>query len=112
VGDVIDGPNRANLAMTWVGSLPNRDEVATRVSPLTYVRAGLPPILTIHGDADTVVPYQHAVRLRDALTKAGVANDLLTIPGGKHGGFTPEERTRIYTTIRAFLARHGLLEGK
>ena len=26
------------------------------------------------------MPYQHAVRLHDALTKAGVANQLLTIP--------------------------------
>jgi acetyl esterase/lipase len=31
VGDVIDGPHRANLAAQWLGSLPNRDEVALRV---------------------------------------------------------------------------------
>ena len=108
VYDVIEGPNRANAAMTWFGSLPNREEIAERVSPLTYVRAGLPPILTIHGDADRVVPYQHAVRLHDALTKAGVPNQLLTIPGGGHGNFTPEQRTMIFTTIREFLAKHKL----
>jgi dipeptidyl aminopeptidase/acylaminoacyl peptidase len=78
------------------------------VSPLTHVRAGLPPILTIHGDKDLLVPYAHAVRLHDALTKAGTANQLLTIPGGGHGGFTPEERTKIFTTIREFLTKHGL----
>ena len=49
------------------------------------------------------MPYQHAVRLHDALTKAGVPNQLLTIPGGGHGNFTPEQRTRIYVTIREFL---------
>ena len=112
VGDVIDGPNRANAAMTWLGSLPNRNEIARRVSPLTYVRAGLPPILTIHGDADRVVPYQHAVRLHDGLTKAGVPNQLLTIPGGGHGNFTPEQRTTIYVTVREFLAKHGLSDAK
>ena len=63
VADVIDGPHRANLAAQWLGSLRNRDEVARRVSPLTYVRAGLPPILTIHGDSDQLVPYQEPVRL-------------------------------------------------
>ena len=110
VGDVIDGPHRANAAVQWLGSLPNKDEIARRVSPLTYVRPGLPPILTIHGDADTVVPYQHAVRLHEALSKAGVPNQLLTIAGGKHGGFTPEERTKIFVTIREFLARNGLGE--
>jgi len=32
----------------------------------------------------------------------------VTIAGGKHGGFTPEERTRIYLSIREFLAKNGL----
>jgi acetyl esterase/lipase len=108
VADVIDGPHKANLAVTWLGSLPNKDEVAKRVSPLTYVRPGLPPILTIHGDMDQLVPYDEAVRLHAALTKAGVINQLLTIPGGRHGNFTPEERTKIFSTIRDFLAKNGL----
>jgi len=110
VADVIDGPNQANLAVTWLGSLPNKDEIAKRVSPLTYVRPGLPPILTIHGDQDRLVPYNHATRLHEALTKAGVPNQLLTIPKGGHGNFTPEERTRIFATIREFLKKHGLAE--
>jgi acetyl esterase/lipase len=109
VYDVIEGPNRANAAMTWFGSLPNREEIAKRVSPLTYVRAGLPPILSVHGDADRVVPYQHAVRLHEALNKVGVPNQLITIPGGGHGNFTPEQRTMIYTTIREFLTKHKIL---
>lgn len=108
VNDVIDGPNRANAAMTWFGSLPDRAGIATRVSPLTYVRAGLPPILTVHGDKDTVVPYEHAVRLQAALNKAGVKNKLLTIPGGGHGQFKPDERTMIFAQIREFLTASGL----
>jgi acetyl esterase/lipase len=108
VADVIDGPHKANLAVTWLGSLPDRDEIAKRVSPLTYVRPGLPPILTIHGDADQLVPYDEAVRLHAGLTRAGVTNQLLTIPGGRHGNFTPEERTKIFATIREFLAKNGL----
>ncbi|HUK34456.1 MAG TPA: alpha/beta hydrolase [Vicinamibacterales bacterium] len=108
VADVIDGPHKANLAITWLGSLPNKDEIAKRVSPLTYVRPGLPPILTIHGDQDPLVPYDEAVRLHAALGNAGVVNQLLTIPGGKHGNFTPDERTKIFATIRDFLAKAGL----
>jgi len=111
VNDVIDGPNRANAAMTWLGSLPNRAEIATRVSPMTYIRKGLPPILTIHGDADRVVPYPHGVRMHEALNKVGVPNQLVTIPGGGHGNFTPEQRTMIYATIRQFLAKNGLNVG-
>ena len=110
VPDVIDGKNRAAAAVRWFGSVPNpaRMELAKRVSPLTYVRAGLPPILTIHGDADTTVPYPEAVALHAALAKVNVPNQLVTIPGGKHGGFTPQERDRIYLTIREFLAKNGL----
>ena len=108
VNDVVDGPHRANLAMQWMASLPNREELARKVSPLTYIRAGLPPILTIHGDADTTVPYPQAVKLHEALAKAGVTNQLLTIPGGRHGNFTSAERTRIFIAIREFLAKNGL----
>ena len=56
-----------------------------------------------------MVPYQHAVRLHEALNKVGVPNQLITIPGGGHGNFTPEQRTMIYTTIREFLAKHKIL---
>jgi acetyl esterase/lipase len=108
VVDLLDGPNRKTYAVAWLGNAPNRDEIARRVSPLTYVRAGLPPILTIQGDADPTVPYSHSLRLREALNKAGVDNELITIQGGKHGMFTPEERIRIYTGVRQFLQKHGL----
>jgi acetyl esterase/lipase len=109
VGDLLSGPNRKTYAVTWLGSLANPQEVAKRVSPLTYVRKGLPPILTIHGDADPTVPYEHGVRLHKALDKAGVVNELLTIPGGKHGGFTNEETLKIQQTIDGFLQKHGIL---
>ena len=106
VADVVEGPNRSTLAASWMGSRPDWQDVSRRLSPLTYVRAGLPPILTIHGDADTIVPYAQGERLHEALTKAGSPNQLLTIPGGRHGGFTVEQRTRIYQTIREFLTKH------
>ena len=64
--------------------------------------------MTIPASADTTVPYEQAVRLHAALDKAGLTNRFLTIPGGKHGNFTPEERTRIYIAIREFLGKAGL----
>ncbi|MGE0887082.1 MAG: alpha/beta hydrolase fold domain-containing protein [Blastocatellales bacterium] len=108
VNDLLEGANQKGYAVQWLSSLPDREAIAKRVSPLTYVRSGLPPILTIHGDADPTVPYSHATRLKEALDKAGVPNQLLTIPGGKHGRFSKEESLKIYATIRAFLTKHGL----
>ncbi len=108
VGDLLDGPNRKSYAVAWLSSMPDREEIAKRVSPLTYVRPGLPPILTVHGDADPTVPYSHGLRLQEALEKAGVPHEMLTIPGGKHGGFTNEERAKVFTAIRAFLTKNHL----
>jgi acetyl esterase/lipase len=110
VEDLLDGPNMKTYAVTWLSSMENRRDIARRVSPIHYVRSGLPPIITIHGDADPTVPYAHAVRLHEALEKAGVANALVTIPGGRHGGFNREQTLRAYSEIEKFLAVHNLMK--
>lgn len=111
VNELLEGEHMKPYAVTWLGSTPDRESIATRVSPLTYVRAGLPPIFTIHGDADPTVPYSHGVRLHQALDRAGVPNELMTTPGGKHGFAccTLTEREEAYARIRTFLTRHGIL---
>jgi acetyl esterase/lipase len=108
LNDMLAGPNARSYAVQWIGASPNKSELAKSISPLTYVRAGLPPILTIHGDADPIVPYSHATRLHDALTKAGVNHELYTVPKGGHGQFRAEERSEIYAKIRQFLSRINL----
>jgi hypothetical protein len=35
----------------------NREEIARQVSPMTYVKAGIPPVFSVHGDQDPTVPY-------------------------------------------------------
>lgn len=110
VADLLHPPNLKNYALMWMGSQPNAMEIAKRVSPITYVRAGLPPILSVHGDADPVVPYEQSVRLHKALTAAGVSNQLVTIHGGQHGGFTDSQLEFAYGKIQAFLRQHGLIQ--
>ena len=110
VGDLLEGPNAQGYAIAWMGSQLNRHDIAKRTSPLTYVRAGLPPTITIHGDADRVVPYSHATRLHAELQKHGVTNQLVTVPGGGHGGFTREQNEKNYAAIREFLGKLGLLK--
>jgi dipeptidyl aminopeptidase/acylaminoacyl peptidase len=79
------------------------------MSPLSHVRNGLPPILTIHGDADTIVPYEHARRLHQALDATNVPNELVTLPGGPHEGFSAKELLRADEAIAAFLKKHAVL---
>jgi dipeptidyl aminopeptidase/acylaminoacyl peptidase len=50
------------------------------------------------------------VRLHEALQKAGVSNQLVTIPGGHHGGFNREQTLRAYSEIEKFLAAHNLMK--
>jgi acetyl esterase/lipase len=109
VVDLIDGPNTRSYAVQWLGSAPNRAEVARRLSPMTYVRRDLPPVLTIHGDADPVVPYGHATSLDAALRKAGATSELVTIPKGGHGNFVRAEQLRATAAVRAFLTKHGIV---
>ena len=103
VNDLIQGPNLKNYAAMWMGSMLNAAEVAKSVSPLTYVRAGLPPVITIHGDRDDVVPYAHATRLHDALAKANVPNKLVTVKGGGHGMFAQPDYVMAFDEIWKFL---------
>jgi hypothetical protein len=49
--------------------------------------------------------------LQEALTKAGVQNQLITVPGGHHGNFTAEERIKIYGQIQEFLKKNNLPTG-
>lgn len=108
VGDLLQGPNQKNYALMWMGSQADAPSIAKRVSPITYVRADLPPILSIHGDADPVVPYEQSVRLHKALTAAGAPNELVTIKGGAHGQFTDAQTEFAYEKLHAFLRAHGL----
>lgn len=108
VADMLQGPNLRSYAVAWFGSMDGRMELARRLSPLNYVRKDGPAVLTIHGDADPLVPYAHAVRLKQAMDKAGEKNQLLTLKGAGHGGFTPEQNLEAYLAVRSFLRELGI----
>ncbi len=107
VNDLIKGEHAVTYAVSWMGAQLDREAIAKRVSPISYVRKALPPILTLHGDQDEVVPYQHAVRLHAALKKAGATNQLHTLKGREHFiDYTPEDMQTASQVIDAFLAEH------
>ncbi len=109
VNDLLVEPNRALYAEQWIGGQLDGEDIARSVSPLTYVRSGLPPVITIHGDADPVVPHEHATRMKAALDGAGVPNEMITVPEGGHGGFSLEADAAHYARIWAFLEKHGII---
>jgi acetyl esterase/lipase len=95
-------------AVTWFGSLPNREELARRLSPINYVRKDGPAIFLIAGDADPILSYKQSTTMHEALDKAGEPNALHIVKGGTHGHFTPDEQIEIYGEILKFLAANGV----
>ncbi|PIL42489.1 lipase [Massilia eurypsychrophila] len=111
IGDVeamLDGPQQRHYAIEWFGSNSEREALARQLSPLRLVRAGLPPVISVHGKRDPVVPYSQAETLHAALDGAGVPNRLVTIETGNHGGFSAAEAQAANAAIRQFLRQQGL----
>lgn len=107
VAGQLSGPNARDYAVLWIPEQPNRLELARQMSPMTYVRKGLPPILVLHGDADTVVPYEQSTRLTKAIESAGGDAELITVPGEGHG-FTPQEMDMLWPRIFKWLKKHKI----
>ena len=108
LADVLAGPNAQEYAPGWVRGYPDPMAVATALSPLPIDARNSPPVISIHGDADPVVPYSQSFRLHAALQDAGVSSELVTIPGGMHGGFPRPENARAFDAIFTFLSAQGL----
>jgi acetyl esterase/lipase len=85
----------------------NLDLVA-RANPITYIGAGVPPFLIVHGERDlTVLPNQSEL-LYDALKRAGADVTYYVVPGAGHGfrGATAQEQAKIDGMVDAFFDRH------
>jgi acetyl esterase/lipase len=108
VADLLDGPNQRWFALKWFGSLPNRMDLARRLSPVNYARPGLPPIILVHGDSDPHVPYAQVLRLKEGLDRAGDPNQLITLHGPIHGWAVEKELTAEEQVFQA-LDKYGVL---
>ncbi|MDY0744856.1 alpha/beta hydrolase [Paucibacter sp. R3-3] len=109
VADLLHGSHEKPYAVEWFGSMPDaeREALAHEISPIDNVRADTPPVISFHGEADATVPVEQSIRLHEALTRAGVPNELLLIPGAGHG-FNREQMIRSIEAMRAFLEKQGL----
>ena len=67
--------------------------------PVRNVTRSYVPVILLHGDKDTDVPFQQSVDMDRALTKAGVAHELVPIAGGGHGFDRQMDDPR---TVKAF----------
>jgi len=108
VSDMLEGPHKSWFAIDWLGTATHRADLARRLSPINYVRSGLPPVILAHADRDPLVPYEHATRLHDALTRAGVPTQLITVKGPIHG-WALEQELGVQEQVFEALRRFGIL---
>jgi uncharacterized protein len=67
-----------------------------------YLRGVKVPALVMHGDADTVVPYEQGRALYEGIDGP---KEFFTITGGDHNDATPPDEALYWRAIRDFIAR-------
>ncbi|RIA10780.1 acetyl esterase/lipase [Flavobacteriaceae bacterium MAR_2010_72] len=90
-------------AKRWLGEGFNNHEFVRSVSPIYHITKDSPPVFIVHGDADPVVPYSQSVELHKKLLSLGIKTKFVTIPHGKHGKFSQQEKKRITQEMLDFL---------
>lgn len=66
------------------GNLQDNNDIASAASALHYIRNGAPPVLTVHGTSDNIVPYQQALDFHQRLAEAEVEQHMISVLGGGH----------------------------
>lgn len=88
------------------GPIQERPEAVAKANPITYVTEDDPPFLIVHGEEDPLVPIDQSVRLRDALTAAGVDVTLYLVAEGKHGRGGEFGSEKLRDMVQGFFDRH------
>ena len=99
-------PASVPLVRDFLGGTPQeKPEEHKKASPVTYVSPGDAPMLLFQGTKDPLVPWQQAVSMLEALTKAGVPGRVELLPGASHGWGQPELNRTLLATY-AFFEEH------
>lgn len=83
-------------------------EKFTPYCPVRNLPADYPPILMIHGTADTDVPVEESIAMAEALSKRKLPHELILIPNGEHGlgGGDPKLVADAHKRAVEFLKKH------
>jgi acetyl esterase/lipase len=102
------GIEKYKSEINWLGDYGKDLKKVQSVSPVYYVTKNSPPTFIVHGDADPRIPYEQSVALHKKYIAGGAKVTFITVPGGLHGNFPPEENKKVNSAIMAFLKENGL----
>ncbi len=77
--------------------------------PVQNVTPAYPPVILIHGDKDTDVPYEQSVEMAAELARVGVEHEFITLKGAGHGSklkANPKEFARAFDKAVTFFKHH------
>jgi acetyl esterase/lipase len=74
------GPQATDMAV-W-------KQIGRDLSPIYHISAALPPVLIVHGGADTLTPLEQSEWFAARAREAGGTVELVVRPGKKHGWLT------------------------
>jgi len=81
-------------------------ELYKQFSVTTYLDKSTPPILILHGTADTIVDLEQSKILDAALTKLGVEHHLEIIEGAKHSFDLQPKEKDLRPLVLEFFGKH------
>jgi acetyl esterase/lipase len=73
-----------NNSLTAFGAANDEAELFRTASPVSYVTKGAPPVLILHGNADTTVDYAQSEELVRAAKARGVEHEFVLLDGIGH----------------------------
>ncbi|MFO0919410.1 MAG: alpha/beta hydrolase [Planctomycetaceae bacterium] len=83
------------------GTPDSAAEAYKKASPISYVSKDDPPVLTLHGEKDTLILVDQAKLLNETMKEVGVPHELLILPDQGHG-FTGEGAKHANDALWAF----------
>jgi len=94
----------------WLDYKIDDTKFIASVSPLSYVSENSPPVFTIHGDKDEVIPLKQSLLLNRKLKKNKVKTKLMKVKGGGHGKFSKAIRKDYQDEVILFLQELNIID--
>ena len=118
VYDITYGLNKTDYGKIWIKpETGDREQFVREMSPVNYAKGkDLPPVFSIHGSEDEIVPFYHALKLHVLLTQNKHNSELFIYPGGNHGCsrtkykcIQEEVKERCKIALVSFLVKNKIL---
>lgn len=89
-----------------IGDINEERAFLESISPSEYADEFTAPVLLLHGNDDTVVPFRQSLIMERALKRAGKDVELIKLSGGDHWLSTSETRLEMLRSLDAFVSEH------